>query len=275
MRSPGRLPVMLANALLCALCLSVASPSSAVVGDSGKSGNNTRPADRTEVIEDLLDQFADSLRKRPGGLGRNPEVGLSLLRELSGRFDGCGPRDRRDIVKSLVRGIQRFDLEQQAGREFVYAAANALGSMAPESVDPLLDLVVDNRIEKELEVHRRLILALGQTRHEDTLSRLKKLLHHDESAIEAAAAEALGEFDGLEEAKRKEVFYALLTRLIDAKTLSDLHEVDLTHRRRYETIIGAMTSSLQRLSKHDERDPEQWQRFWNKNKRKPWGATAP
>jgi len=266
---------MLANALLCALCLSVASPSPTAVGTSGKNGNTTRPADRTEVIEDLLDQFADTLHNRAGGLGRNPEAGLSLLRELSERFDGCGPMDRRDIVKSLERGIERFDLEEQAGRDFVYAAANALGSMAPESVDPLLDLVIDNRLEKDIEVHRRLILALGQTRDKDTLSRLKKLLHHDEPAIVAAVAEALGEFEGLEQAKRKEVFYALLTCLIDAKTLSDRNTVDLTHRRRYEAIIGAMTSSLQRLSKHDERDPEQWQRFWNKNKRKPWGVTAP
>ena len=85
----------------------------------------------------------------------------------------------------------------------------------------------------------------------------------------------MGEFDVLEEAKRKEVFYALLSRLIDHKTLADQEEVDLTHQRRYEAIIGAMTTSLQRLSNHDERDPEQWQRFWNKNKRKPWETTAP
>ena len=265
---------MLASALLCALTLSLVSPAPTSSDSAGSKSKTSGLADNTEVIDQLLDRFAYTLRNRPGGLGRDPENGLVLLRELSGHFDACGPRDRRDIVKAVVRGLERFDREEPAGLEFAMAAANALGSMGPESVDPLLSLVVDKHVDNDLELHRRLVLSLGRTRNEDALPRLEKLLHHEEATIEAAAAEAMGEFDGLEEAKRKEVFYALLTRLIDAKFLADQDEVDLTHQRRYEAIIGAMTTSLQRLSKHDERDPEQWLRFWNKNKRKPWRLAA-
>ncbi len=33
-----------------------------------------------------------------------------------------------------------------------------------------------------------------------------------------------------------------------------------------------MITALQKLSKHDERDPVEWQHWWNKNKRENWDA---
>ncbi len=263
---------MLASFLLSALSLSVLTPMPSSLSVSGSSGNATRPADNTAVIDELVDRFSDTMRNRSGGRGRDPEAAFPILRELAERFGECGPNDQKDIVNMVVRAIERFDRDESEERELVLAAANALGSMGAKSVDQLLDLVEDNRIGDDLELFRRLILSLGRTQDERGLLRLKKLLHHGEPAIQAAAAEALGEFEALEEGKRKQVFYALLTRLLDAKDLVDQDRLNQTNQRRFDTIIGAVTTSLQRLSRHDERDPEQWQRFWNKNKRKSWSV---
>ena len=37
-------------------------------------------------------------------------------------------------------------------------------------------------------------------------------------------------------------------------------------------IAAPIITSLAKLSKHDERDPDKWQNWWNKNKRADWDA---
>ena len=45
---------------------------------------------------------------------------------------------------------------------------------------------------------------------------------------------------------------------------------DSTARDRYDTIASPIITSLTRLSKHDERDPDKWQNWWNKNFNLDW-----
>jgi hypothetical protein len=41
-------------------------------------------------------------------------------------------------------------------------------------------------------------------------------------------------------------------------------------RERYDVIAAPIITTLQKLSRHNERNPEEWQRWWNKNKGKNW-----
>lgn len=257
---------MLAHAVSLTFVLAVSSgaPTTATSGTV---------VDRSPIVEELLDRFDDSMRNRTRGRGRDAETALGGLAALLERFEVAGPRDRSSIVRSVARGAERFDLVDPDEREVVLAAVAALSHMGPESVEPLLHFVVDGRIEADREVHRRTVLALGRTRDEAATGRLLRLLHHEDPVIQAAAAEGLGEYGGLEQERRKELFYKLLGRLLDAADAVEQDEFDTVARRRYDTVVGALTTSLQRLSGHDERDPHRWQRFWNKTKREDWDRT--
>ena len=99
---------------------------------------------------------------------------------------------------------------------------------------------------------------------------LLDLLDDKNSVIIGASAEALANFDEAPLKLRKEVFNELLKLLMTTKALKDSNASDITSRDRYDVIAAPIVTTLQGLSGHDERKPEKWQRWWNKNKKKDW-----
>jgi hypothetical protein len=88
--------------------------------------------------------------------------------------------------------------------------------------------------------------------------------------VQAAAAEALGNFAHLEQKDRKEIFSQLLNVVTAAKNRMDAAVDDLEAKDRYNVIKAPMVTTLQVLSGHDERDPDQWRSWWNDNKKRDW-----
>ncbi len=250
---------MLAHVLSCALF--VISPQAPQVSASAVN----KLVDPPQPIPELVDELTHASRRR-----EDPERAREVVLDLHGRFENAGPRDRRSISKGFENFLERCELVEPEWREVGLLTVTALGSMGDEGVDVLLDQIDDRRHESDLDLGRRLILTLGRTRHEDGIRPLSRLLNHAEPIVQGAAAEALGEFDKLDQRRRKDVFYALLKTLLDAREKVVRDPFDVVVRERYEVVVGPVTTSLQRLSGHDERDPEQWQRFWNKHKRDDW-----
>ena len=89
-----------------------------------------------------------------------------------------------------------------------------------------------------------------------------------------AAASALANFGELELNERKTVFETILKNLTAAQSQTDGNPNDTVARQRYDVIAAPMITALQKLSKHDERDPVKWQTWWNKNKRENWDAES-
>ncbi|MFT5286144.1 MAG: hypothetical protein ACI8TQ_002312 [Planctomycetota bacterium] len=265
---------MFVHAALCVIALSLPASGGITPATSNGGSSRGRIIDDAPEIAKLVDAYQHSLRSRTGGRGRDMQGALAALLELDRLFSRSGPNDRERIVQNVVLGFDRLDTNHPDQRGFLISAAKAMADMGPESVQPLTELVVDRKVEADAALHRQLILSLGRTRHVDGLKVLQGLLHHEDSGIEAASAEALGEFRYQDQERRKELFYLLLGRLLDEKGLVEQDDFNLTARRRYDTIVGAITTSLQRLSGLDEHDPEAWQRFWNKNKNKPWKAVT-
>ena len=73
-------------------------------------------------------------------------------------------------------------------------------------------------------------------------------------------------------ATRKSAFESLLKVLMAAKGDKDSDVNNAIARERYDVIAAPIITSLSKLSKHDERDPDKWQTWWNKNKRADWDA---
>lgn len=248
---------MLAQAL-CAFVVAFAAPAF-VVGEL---------PDRQPVVAELVHELVACTQR-----GNSPAKARPLVAELHSRFAASGPKDQRAIAS----GIEAFLLAQEPvepfGREISREAVQALASMGDEGVVALLGLIGEERCEGDLELQRHLILGLGRTRSDEGIPRLVKLLRHSEPVVQGAAAEALGEFAKLEGERRKDVFCALLQTLLDALGETERHPFDVVVRQRYDTIVAPITTSLQRLSGHDERDPILWQRYWNKHKRDDWDAS--
>jgi hypothetical protein len=119
-------------------------------------------------------------------------------------------------------------------------------------------------------LQRELILALGKTKEDSGQKTLTDLLTNKDATIQAAAAEALANFDGKPSDQRKEIFEALLKQLMSVKGLVDANVNDTIARERYDVISAPIITTLQRLTGEKIWEPNEWQRFWNKSKKDPW-----
>lgn len=259
---------LLLSALALAPFPTSASPS-AMPGSHVLQEEDEKPDKRPEV-EELIEKLGDHLK----GKGKEDEEAIAVMDTLTQEFERSGPDDREDIVEALVDAFDEKrpkELEEGIPDTRIYdASAVALGTMAPESVDPLIDLVDHKNLKKLLATRARVIQSLGKTRHVDGVKPLRDLLKDKDVEIVAAAAQALGNYDEAPQEVRKEAFEDLLKTVMSAKGNMDSDPNDLIARERYQAIAASVITSLGALSGHDERVPEEWQRWWNKNKKENW-----
>lgn len=229
------------------------------------------PPDKREDVKLMLQQLAKHAKQK----GKEDADAVAVIDQLYQVFPECGPKDRKAIVKGLR---STFDQKRKPDDEGVWdntlwmAAAQAMADMGPESVKPLMDLIGHKKHRDNVPLQRRLILALGKTRDTSAQKTLTDLLDHPDAVLQGAAAEAIGEFEGADLELRKDFFNELLKLIMSVKSKVDADPLDQIARDRYNVIAGPIITSLQRLSGHDERDPDEWQRWWNKNKKEDWGA---
>ena len=204
----------------------------------------------------------------------DPAAARRAVAELQLAFADAEPRERRSIARGLEDVYDEVDPADPRWRTVALEAAGALGTMGAYGRESLEDLLDDEDHEEDTGLRRRWLLALGRTGEARAIRTLERHLESAEWAIQAAAAEALGEFTHLPQDERKEVFYSLLKNLLDAWRPTNLAPFDQFARHRYDAVVGPITTSLQRLSGHDERDPQAWQTYWNEHKRSDWDRPA-
>ncbi len=232
---------------------------------------NTNPDKRPE-IEEMLDKLDKHMRKE----GKEDTEAVAVIDQLFQEFPKCGPKDRAAVVKELSKCFEQRRLVpdgQPPNNKLNIAAAAALGLMGPESVPVLAGWIGHKNLEKDLTLQYQLIKALGKTKDKRALKTLKLTLEKPQNSLVGAAAEALGEFEGADQETRKEVFEMLLKVLMSTKGQRDSDANNVAIRDRYDVIAAPIITSLGHVSKHDERDPEKWQTWWNKNKKNDWDKT--
>ncbi|MFO1010196.1 MAG: HEAT repeat domain-containing protein [Planctomycetota bacterium] len=229
---------------------------------------NTNPDKRPEV-EKLVDELDGFIKKE----GKADQDAVGTIDKMLQEFPKSGPKDRQAMVKELSKCFEqrRMVPEGQAPNNKLYlASAVALGQMGPESVEVLMTWIDAKTLKKDLAVQHRLILSLGKTKDKKGLKVLKNMLNNKENSLISASAEALGEFATSDLETRKDVFEALLKTVMEAKGFKDTNPDNTTARDKYDVIAAPIITSLGKLSKHEERDPEKWQTWWNKNKKADW-----
>jgi hypothetical protein len=229
--------------------------------------------DKRPEIKELLARLKEHAGKR----GEEDREAVQVIDNLLGEFPKCGPKDRGSIAKGLGQCFEEKRQELSEGvpdNQLYMAAAVALGEMGGDATEVLSKYIGHKRHDKNLSLQRTLILSLGKTKDVDGVKTLQKLLNDKENLIISAAAEALGEFKEAPQKVRKEIFNELLKLLVTTKALKEQDINDIQSREKYDVIAAPITTSLQLLSGHDERKPEEWQHWWNKNKKEDWGGEA-
>jgi hypothetical protein len=229
------------------------------------------PSDKRPEVAEMLDK----LKAHAGKEGKEDKDAIAVIDQLNQEFPKSGPKDKQLIVKGLSKCFEerRLEKEGEAPQNQLYlAAAAALGEMGPDSTDALIGWIGHKNLRKDIAVQHRLILSLGKTKDKKAIKELVAELQNKTSSLISAAAEALGEFDGTDQETRKTTFESLLKVLMSAKGAKDSDVNDTIAREKYDVIAAPIITSLGKLSKHDERDPDKWLNWWNKNKRADWDA---
>ena len=226
--------------------------------------------DRRDEVKELIDTLDDHAGARRGA---EDDQAIGVIDQLYQEFPNSGPRDRASIVKALEKVFKERRRPNEDGtpnNQLFLAAATAMRDMGPESVRPLIKLIGHKDHDDDLVLQRRIVLSLGNTQDEDGVDPLSDLLQHHSPTMQAAAAEALGEYTNLESDERKDIFEQLLLAVMQVQSIVDTEPDNIIERERYDTIAGPIITSLQRLSNHDLRNPHEWQSWWNDNKRRDW-----
>ncbi|HTF87481.1 MAG TPA: HEAT repeat domain-containing protein [Planctomycetota bacterium] len=261
--------------ILCASALFVpsiagAAPLAAVALAAGQQpAPNTNPDNRPEIKEAI-----DKLGEHAGKRGKEDEDAIKILDTLFKEFEKSGPKDRLMIVKGIDKCFEAKRQESAEGvrdNKLYMASAVCLRDMGPESAPILMKWIGHKDHRKDLPLQAQLIKSLGKTKDEDGRKALIKLLVDKTPAIQAAAAEALGEFAEADQKVRKECVDELIKNaLMPAKGAIDVQTPNQADKDRWDTISAPIITSLQRLSRHTETDPQKWQAWWNDNKKKDW-----
>jgi hypothetical protein len=228
-------------------------------------------ADKRPEVGTLLDKLKDHGDKA----GKEDKDAIAVIDQLNQEFKKSGPKDKQAIVKAIAHcfELRRQEKEGQPPDNQLYlAAAMALGEMGPDSTDSLIAWIGNKNLRKDIAVQHRLILSLGKTKDKKAIKELTMSLENKTPSLISAAAEALGEFNETDLDTRKTVFESLLKTLMSAKGAKDSNLNDTIARERYDVIAAPIITSLGKLSKHDERDPDKWLNWWNKNKKADWDA---
>ncbi len=225
--------------------------------------------DKRPEIEELCDQ----MKAHVGKGGAEDQDAVAVVDKLLQEYKNSGPKDRASIVTALSKNFEAKRRENSEGvrdNRIFRASAVALGQMGSDATKTLTKWIGHKEHKKDIPVQSDLIHALGKTKDKAAVPELVALLENKDAPLVGAAADALGEFSEADLDVRKKGFEGMLKVLMSAKGAKDSNLNDTIARDRYDTIASPIITSLTRLSGHDERDPDEWQRWWNKNKAKNW-----
>lgn len=260
------------NAASILLVLAVAAPASFAFAYAPAAAVAAQDpvADKNPEIAAKIDKAKGMWGDKKGG--KDADI-VAIIDELNQGYKTCGPKDKASIVAFLGKVFEQKRDEVSDGvpnNKIMLAAAVSLGEMGSDAVKTLESWIDHKTLRKDVALQARLVLSLGKTKDPAATKTLIKLLEHKDAPMVSAAAQGLGEFDKVDLKVRKDAFESMLKVLMSSMNAKDSNPQDLIAKDRYDVIASPIITSLGKLSGHNERDPQEWQRWWNKNKGKDW-----
>ena len=177
------------------------------------------PAPAAEIKPDKevaqkLDQLKDIVDdKKFARDGEGFDVITVLVQKWQG---GLGDKDKKSVVKGLENVMLKGKLRPSDKAQLYTAAAVALGQLGIEAADALKAVYEDKRFPKKedwVPLRCELLKAIGKTKDESKVKFLIEIARRDpEAQLEAAAGEALGNYEESKQEIKKEIVGGLLIR---------------------------------------------------------------
>lgn len=224
--------------------------------------------DKRDEVKDLVATLKGHIKKR----GKEDAEAIAAVKQLEAEFVKSGLKDRATIAKEVgnVLKEKRKEIGGVIDNKLFLECATALGTLGPESSKVIQAWIGHKSHKKDVQLQERLILALGKTKDERAVKALLDLLSHHEARVQGAAGTALGNYGHLDQKVRKDIFEEVMQTLTGVYNQTQGDTQDIIARERYDVIAAPMITTLQVLSRHDERKPPEWRRWWNKNKKGDW-----
>lgn len=224
--------------------------------------------DKREEVENLIDELKGHAKEK----GKEDLQAIAVIDRMTQEFEKSGLKDRGSIAKEIGNLLKqrRKEIDGVLDNKLFLAAAEALSQMGPESVKILQSWIGHKSHKKDLDLQATLIRSLGKTKDEKGVKTLLDILSHHEAVLQAAAGDALGNYAHLDQKERKDIFKDILQTLTGVYNAMQGDGQNIIARERYDVIAAPMITTLQVLSGHDERQPNGWTRWWNKNKKANW-----
>ena len=225
--------------------------------------------DKRPEVKALKEQLLIHTKKR----GDEDAQAIQVIERLATEFKRSGPADKKLIVTEITRAMRvrrPFSREGTRKRQLFLIGASVLGKMGPDSVSSLVRLATDKNHKEDYAVRGAILKALGKTKDDKGVKVLTKELDEFQAKVQAAAAEALGEFTHLDHKKRKAIFEDLLKLLMSAQADQQSDPNGMTSSDRWRRVSGPCQRSMTKLAGTNAGSPNNWQRWWNKNKKRNW-----
>jgi len=235
---------------------------------SATSQDDEVPDKRPEVGA-LLKKLLTHTKKR----GDEDAQAIQIIERLAGEFKRSGPVDKKSIVTEITRAMRVKRPVSRDGtrkRQIFLVGAGILGNMAPQSVASLVRLASDKNHKDDYAVRSAILAALGKTKDEKGVRTLSKELDEFQARVQAAAAEALGNYTNLDHKKRKAIFQDLLKLLMSAQAANQSDPNGMTSSDRWRRVSGPCQRSMAKLSGTNAGSPNKWRDWWNDNKKRNW-----
>lgn len=205
--------------------------------------------------------------------------GLAAIDELLQKLQaGVGPKDKQAIIKGLDGVLTGGKLRLPDNTGLYVGAAAALGYCGQDGAKALKKAYANKRYPDKkpwVPLREQFLKALGRTKDEDQIKFLcDEARRNPEPALQAAAGEALGNFEGSDEKLRKQITNELLIKYGELHELASqigTGNIEAQNARdRLAALSDKWNSTLAKMTGQNIHKFPEWQSWYNKNKNEKW-----
>lgn len=199
-----------------------------------------------------------------------------LLQKLKA---GVEDKDRQSITKALEGALmQGVKVRPHDNIRLYTGAATALGYCGADGAKALKNAYTNKRFPEKKEwvpLREVFLKSLGKTKDESMVKFLtNEAVRSPEAALQAAAGEALGNFEESKDAIRKEIVGDLITKWGEleekASQMGSANIEALNAKDRLSQLTDKWNTTLAKLTRQNFHKHIDWQTWHNKNRNQPW-----
>ena len=238
-----------------------------------------KPADAKPdpEVKAKLDEFKKLIKDRKGA--KDGEA-IKIIDSVLTGFDKLHPRDKRAFATALYELLKSSKIKRKPTDARLFkVSVVAFGKTGTDGSKYLANAFKNKKRFGDKQwrsLRAEMLKNLGKTKDLRYVKFLTDEARRNiEDTLMAAAGEALGEFADADLKIRKEISKELIKKFsnIYENANVNLDSGDLqrkTWEDRYKAVADPWNTTLKKLTKQHLRTPNDWQKFYNKNKAKNW-----